>query len=162
MKTVLLSLATLILSTPFALADGFLCEGKNSGLQIKLYNHTDPAYGTRTPAILVLANPMIQSDRKTVAVFSDENQTLNYLGRGQYQAKVDLRYLDSGRQGENVAGTKLGQLKTIILKIKFSYSHTGTLIANSVDEIPAALFYQKRNGELLDEQATCKRYRKQN
>jgi len=155
-------LAALLISSTSALADGFLCEGKNSGLQIKLYNHTDPALGTRTPAVLVLSNPRVQSDRKTIAVFSDQNQTLEYLGRGQYQAKVDLRYLDSGRQGENVAGTKLGQLKTIILKIKFSYSHSGTQIANSVDEIPASLFYQKRNSELLDEQATCKRYRKQN
>ena len=162
MKTALAGLLTLLSSSTLALADGFICEGKNSGLQVKLYNHTDPAYGTRTPAVMVLSNPHVQSDRKTVAVFSDQNQTRDYLGRGQYQAKVDLRYLDSGRQGENVAGTKLGQLKTIILKIKFSYSHSDTLIANSVDEIPASLFYQKRNGELLDEQAACKRYRKLN
>jgi hypothetical protein len=157
----LLSISLSFLSLP-ALADGFLCEGKVTGIQTKLYNHTDPAVGTRTPAVLVLSNPQVQSDRKTIAVFSDQNRTLQYLGRGQYVAKVDLRYLDSGRQGENIAGTKLGELKSISLKVKFAYSHAGTQIANSVDEIPGQIYYLKRNGELIDELAVCKRYRKNN
>jgi hypothetical protein len=153
---------TILISAFFTLsahADGFICEGRNSGLNLKVFNHTEATAGTRTPAVMILSNPY-QNSNQTIAVFSDENRTLDYLGRGHYQARVDLRFNDSGRAGENIAGTKLGQLKTIHLQVKFNYSHASAELANSVNEIPGELNYIKRNGEILTENAICKRYHK--
>ena len=86
-----------------AKADGFTCQGRSTGVNIKLFNHTDADAGTRSAAVLVLSNPAIQSPNKTIAKFTDANQTLAYKGYGKYEAKVDLRFNDSGRAGENIA-----------------------------------------------------------
>jgi hypothetical protein len=116
--------------------------------------------GTRTPAVMILADPALQYPRQTIASFSDQNHTLSYLGHGQYFAKVDLRFLDSGRKGENVGGTKLGELKSIQLNVNFSYSHAATDLADAVEHIPAKIFYNKRTGEISEENAHCTRYLK--
>ncbi len=155
----LMSILTLGFSLS-AQADGFICEGLSTGITVRVYNHTEASQGTRTPAIMVLADPAVHYPLQTIATFSDQNRTLSYLGHGQYFAKVDLRFLDSGRKGENVGGTKLGELKSIQLNVNFSYSHAATDLADAVDHIPAKIFYNKRTGEILEENAHCTRYLK--
>jgi hypothetical protein len=159
MKTIAL-LSALVLPS-LALADGFFCKGNTTGLDFKVINHTKASAGTRTPAIMVISSPYVISDRKTIAVFSAQNQTLAYRGRGVYEGQVDLRFPETGRKGENIAGTKLGELKSIQLDIEFSYSHNDSSLANSVAEIPGKVFYLKRTGEILEESAVCKRYHKE-
>ena len=147
-------------STSIAQADGFKCVGQNTGLNINVFNHTDPSDGTRSPAVMVVSDPMIGSPNKTIAKFSSDNRNLDYLGYGKYSAKVDLRFNDSGRQGENIAGTKLGQLATIVLAIEFAYNQNTTDLARAVAEIPGKISYNKRNGEVLEEAVACTRYLK--
>ena len=160
MKTII-TVLTLLTMTASAKADGFFCRGNSTGLDFRVLNHTHAAAGTRTPSVMVVSNPYIASDRKTIAVFKDENRTLSYLGRGNYEGKVDLRFSETGRKGENIAGTKLGELKTIILDIEFSYSHHDSSLANSVKEVPGKISYIKRTGEILEETARCTRYLKE-
>lgn len=159
MKYSLLALLSLLTASA-AKADGFKCVGQNTGLNIKVFNQTNPQAGTRTPAILIIANPLLQNPNQTIATFSQKNQTLDYLGHGKYSAKVDLRYSDSGRKGENIAGTKLGELANIVLDITFAYDHNSIELAKIMDEIPGTLAYQKRSGEVIDEKVTCQRYLK--
>ena len=157
MKTIL-SIAMILASVTAAHADGFRCEGQNTGVKIALYNHTQAAVGTRTAAIMVISDPTVGTPNKTIAKFTGNDGTLTANGNGQYTAKVDLRYSNSNRAGENVGGTKLGQLKTIDLNVFFSYSNAAAL--RDASEIPARIVYNKRNGETSYEKATCKRYTK--
>jgi hypothetical protein len=158
MKTTTITTLLAALMTVSAQADGFICKTQNSELNIKVYNNTDPNIGTRVPAIMVVSDPSIASNNKTIAVFKDTNHTLSYEGYGVYEAKVDLRFNDSGRQGENIAGTKLGQLKTIRLSIDFDYASAADISKNQ--SLLAVVDYQKRNGEELTENAVCERYKK--
>jgi hypothetical protein len=160
MKTIISTLSLFLALVSSARADGFKCVGQSTGLKIKVFNHTDPRQGTRTASVMLISNPMIRTPNQTVAKFSDQNRTLKYLGHGQYTAKVDLRFNDSGRQGENIAGTKLGELSSIDLFINFSYSHNSIELANAVPEIPGTISYIKRNGEVLEEPVICSRYLK--
>ncbi len=161
MKTIMFLLATLITTAP-AFADGFRCEGVNTGIQIKIFNYTDYSMGTRTPAVMVVADPTVRSPSKTVAIFKHENQNLSYLGNGLFEGQVDLRYSETGRKGENIAGTKLGYLKSIQVQLfsefgrKFSYEKADDFKNNEI--LDARYYYLKRNGEILEEKAVCKRY----
>lgn len=161
MKLILTLTFAALVQTQFAHADGFFCRGNNTGLEFKILNHTKASAGTRTPAVMVVSSPYVISDRKTIAVFSSQNRTLSYEGRGRYVGQVDLRYAETGRKGENIAGTKLGELERISLDIRFSYSHHDSSLANSVAEIPAKIYYIKRTGEILEESSSCKRYHKE-
>lgn len=158
--TVIMAIATI--ST--AKADGFKCQGLNTGVMVKVYNHTQPSEGTRSVAIMIVSDSNIGSPNKTIAKFTDENKTLAYKGAGLFQAKVDLRYQESSKKGENIAGTKLGELKKIELQL---FSHTGYKFTYDIastfahaDAMNARLSYIKRNGEILEEKALCTRYLK--
>lgn len=140
-------------------ADGFHCQARNTGMNIKLFNHVQADEGTRSAAVMVLSQPSIQSPNKTIAKFSDANRTLNYKGYGKYEAKVDLRFNDSGRAGENIGGTKLGQLKSIILDLNFSYNTLDVELAK-VSSVQGVIKYVKRDGDVLAETVTCARYLK--
>lgn len=152
----LATLMTLIgtLSTP-ALADGFVCRALDEDLNVRVYNHTSPEKGTRNAAIMVLSDPTVQSDRKTIAVFKDSTGLLSSETLS-YDAKVDLRYKNSSRKGEYVAGTRLGYVDRFILDVFFSY-------VNPLrdGELTDAIFtIVKRNGEEITLDMECERYLK--
>lgn len=159
MKNGILVVMALGMAT-IAQADGFVCEGQDSGLSIKVYNKTQPSDGTRTAAIMVISDPSINTPNKTIAKFSSENDNLEYQGYGNFEAQVDLRYNDSARKGENIAGTKLGQLKTIVLDLHFAYNTYFTTLAVLGLEFPGTIAYNKRNGEVRSEKVICSRYLK--
>jgi len=156
--------AVSILAANSAKADGFKCEGANTGLSVKVFNHVQPADGTRSAAVMILSDTYVNSPNKTIAKFTDENHTLAYKGYGLFEAKVDLRYIESSKKGENVAGTKLGQLKNINLQLYASHGHKFTYDIASVfknkEIMDAQLTYVKRNGEVREEKAICARYTK--
>ena len=157
-KSALAAIVSLAVITS-AHADGFTCEGQNTGVQIKLYNNTQSDIGTRTPAIMIVSDPMIQYGNKTIAKFTGSNGTLDYQGYGKYVAKVDLRYNDSNLGGRNIGGTKLSQLATIVVKLNFAYNSAST--ANALDgDVEGKISYNKRNGEILEEKVLCSRYLK--
>lgn len=152
MKHILLTIATLGL-TQVAMADGFVCASE--GLNVKVYNHTDPNQGTRTGAVMVVSSPDVGFGNKTIAKFTDANRTLESKNL-IYTADVDLRYKDSGRKGELIGGTKLGQLDQIKLVVYFSY---GAPVKDG-DEVRARLRLVKRNGESSSIAMNCIRYLK--
>src|ERR1035437_8361085 len=100
MKTIIVAhMAVAAIST--AKADGFKCEGVNTGINVQVFNHTNPSEGRRTAAVMIVSDSYINSPNKTIAKFTDENNTLVYQGYGLFQAKVDLRYIESSKRGEN-------------------------------------------------------------
>jgi hypothetical protein len=156
MKTLnIVGVLALLASAPAALADGFVCEATDADLLVKVYNQTDASEGTRNAAVMVLSNPSIQSGRKTIARFTDANGRITNKA-ATYSADVDLRFSDSARKGELIAGTKLGQLDTVELAVDFSY-------ANPVEvgtHVEGLLTLNKRNGDAIQLEMDCVRYLK--
>jgi hypothetical protein len=151
-----LVLAALSLMSLNAFADGFVCENLNENIRVKAFNHVRPEQGTRDGAIMILSNPSVSEGRKTIATFS-EAESLLTNDAATYTAAVDLRYKDSARKGELVAGTKLGELKHIILDVDFTYSKP----VQDGTELAGELILKKRNGdEDIRVDVTCIRYLK--
>src|SRR5690606_26877325 len=98
----------------------------------------------------------VQYGRKTIARFDADNSVLNNSG-ATYGAKVDLRYSDSTRSGENIGGTKLGQLDMIYLDIDFSYGRP----VEAGEIVEGVLTLVKRNGQEIELDVDCERYLKQ-
>lgn len=141
-------------STP-ALADGFVCESQHDGLVIKVYNHTQPEEGVRNAAVMVASDSTIAQGNKTIAKFTDANLTLGNVG-SVYTAKVDHRFNDSNRKGELIGGTKIGNLKYLVLDIDFSYARP---VADG-QAVRADLTLVKRDGGQIALAMTCARYLK--
>lgn len=153
MKALIAALA--VLGTSFiAKADGFVCTSE-SGLVLKVYNHTEAQKGTRSAAVMIVSNSGVGHGNKTIATFTDAKSTVSSY-KQTYIGKVDLRVLESNRKGELIGGTKLGQLDMIILSVDFSYAAP---LAHGQD-VGATLTLQKRNGEELIEDVNCLRYLK--
>ena len=153
MKSMIMIVSMLASTASFA--DGFVCQTAEQDLNIKAYNHVTPQLGTRSVAILVLSDPAVGAGRKTIAKFTDANQTV-VSKSSSYEANVDLRFNDSGRKGELIAGTKLGQLKTITLDVYFSYAFP----VAAGETVYGKLTLDKRNGDQITRQVECTRYLK--
>lgn len=153
MKNTIIALLT-VLSSTAAMADGFVCTTE-SGLNLKVYNHTDAGQGTRTASVLVISDSSIGGGNKTIARFTDVKGTLTSDSQ-VYSANVDLRFSDSKRKGELIGGTKLGQLDQIELAVDFSYANP---LLNG-EETSALLTLVKRNGQEIVENVSCIRYLK--
>jgi len=153
-KTILFLSAVASLASQAAMADGFICSTED-GLTIKMYNHVQPALGTRNGAVMILSDDSIQYGRKTIARFTDVKGTLSNSG-ASYEANVDLRFNDSGRKGELVLGTKLGELDRVYVDVAFNYAapvSTQELVAGTITAT-------KRNGEIIEQALECSRYLK--
>jgi hypothetical protein len=149
-------LSALILSASFAAqADGFKCETLEGDLAIKIFNHTQAAEGTRTGAVMVISDTSVSHGRKTIARFTDLNERLSSQA-SSYVGDVDLRYNDSGRKGELISGTKLGELDQVIVDVNFSY---GEPVA-ALTELSGLMTLVKRNGEEIVRDLSCTRYLK--
>lgn len=149
----LLILATLMAANS-AMADGFICTSA-SGLNVQIYNNTNPQLGTRTASTMVISDPALARGNQTIAKFTNLDETLSSKNL-TYKAKVDLRYKNSSRKGELIAGTKLGQLDKILVTVGFSYANP-VLHGQYIDG-HMRLF--KRNGQQLNEDLNCVRYLK--
>ena len=152
MKTLAL-IASLALAMT-AKADGFKCT-TNSGLNVQVYNNTDPYAGTRNGAVMVVSDSHISYGNKTIAKFTDLKVTLTSRSL-LYVGNVDLRYSDSNRRGELIAGTKLGYVDRIQLSITFSYSSPQAIGTPA----HAWLVVVKRDGTRIQDEAVCQRYLK--
>ena len=153
MKTLFLSLILSLSTTAFA--DGFKCEQHENDLSIKIFNHTNATSGTRNAAIMVLSDSSVSYGRKTIASFKSSKRKLGQNGTS-YLAIVDLRVSESNRSGENILGTKLGQIKEIYVDINHKYSapvNDGSLTDGTISIV-------KRNGKTLSFDITCARYLK--
>lgn len=155
MKNTIIFLALLTSAPVFA--DGFKCQTLEHDLAVKVFNHTDANIGTRKAATMIISDLTVQEGRKTIAKFTDSNVTLSSSG-ATYVARVDLRYNDSGRKGENIGGTKLGELKNIIVDVDYSYAEP----VEDGESVLGTITLLKRNGEALEFDLECERYLKGN
>jgi hypothetical protein len=150
-----IALLALVIATP-AMADGWLCSNKKQDLNVKVFNNVMPSEGTRVANVMVVSDKSVQTGRKTIVRFTEENGTLKTEGT-KYIGTVDLRFNDSGRKGENVMGTKLGNTDTMTLDVYFNY----TKPAPAGDYVPARFVLAKRNGSAdAVMMMGCKRYLK--
>lgn len=159
METFMKSALIVIIALGFsgaALADGFVCHEHNDGAYVvEVYNNTNPSRGTRSAAIMILSDNTIQYGRQTIAVLDGANGHLRN-DSDRYVSRVDLRFKNSRRQGENLFGTKLGQVDTIVLDVAFSY---GTPLKDG-DELPGRVTIFKRDGQRIFADMNCYRYLK--
>ena len=153
MKKLILAMTVLMSSAAFA--EGFVCENYENALRVKVFNHVSPSEGTRTVGIMVLSDTSIEQGRKTIATFSSDDQLVTNES-ATYSALVDLRYNESSRKGENIGGTKLGQLKYVILDVDFT--HAQPVPAGT--RLEGELILKKRSGEDIRLDVSCLRYLK--
>ncbi len=152
MKKIITILA-LALTATAAHADGFRCSSTDGTLDVQVFNHVQPELGTRNVAVMVLSDPGISYGRKTIARFKD---VLLANDGTVYTANVDLRYSDSARKGELVAGTKLGHIDTIRLAVDHNYNYPvedGAFVAGWLE-------IAKRDGGVVSLNMDCTRYLK--
>lgn len=135
-------------------ADGFTCRSE-SGLNVKVYHHTDANKGTRTAAVMIVSDSTVGAGNKTIATFPAEKGVLK-SSQLVYTADVDLRMTGSRRAGEYIGGTRLGELDQIILAVDFTYVSP---LAHG-DAVTGRLTLLKRDGEKLRESVNCTRYLK--
>jgi hypothetical protein len=158
MKSMILLVSMMTLGALQARADGFICQTDDGSLDVKVYNQTHPTKGTRNAAIMIVSDPEVSEGRKTIATFESGislyNSTRNMTAT--YVASVNSEIAGSSRSGENIAGTKLGQLKAIILKVDFSYSYP----IEDGEEASAILRLFTNDGENISLNTTCVRYLK--
>lgn len=154
MKKMMIAAAMLMVGS-FAHADGFDCLVPEQSLHVKIYNHTDPNAGTRSAGVMILSDDAIQYGNKTIATFDADAGVLSSKEL-VYLAKVDLRFANSSRKGENILGTKLGQLATVKAALHFSYSTP----VKAGQQVGGWFIATKRNGEKINAQLVCTRYLK--
>jgi len=154
MKKLIIALAAVLATGTLAHADGFVCATEAQDLKIQVYNQVQPEEGTRNAAIMVISNPRVQLGRKTIAKFHSESLLVNRAAL--YSADVDLRYVDSNRKGELIAGTKLGFIDTITLAVDFTYAQP--VVEGSMAD--GVLTIVKRDGQVKELAVECERYLK--
>ena len=152
MKSAIIALTLLASSSVFA--DGFVCYSGN--LKVQVYNEVNASEGTRNAAAMIISDTTVQVGRKTIATFTSDDLQLGNEG-ADYTANVDSRFSGAERIGELIGGTKLGELKAIVLDIAFSFAAP---VAEGT-ELAATLNLVKENGEIIPLGATCERYLKQ-
>jgi hypothetical protein len=155
MKSMMMAVLVAMGFSGVAMADGFVCDTLDGHYTVKVYNQIDANRGTRNGAIMILSDNTIRYGRKTVATFASE-QTLADSDGASYDANVDLRYSNSGRAGENILGTKLGQIDTIRLNVAFYYNAP----VKSEAALDGQLIVIKRNGQNGKVEVACSRYLK--
>ena len=153
MKNVMIVIAALFTSTAFA--DGFVCQSNDGVLTVKAFNHVHAEKGTRTSSVMIVSDNTIQYGNKTIAKFDSAEGLLDNSG-AEYVANVDLRFNNTGRQGELIGGTKLGQLDSMILSVPFSYADP----VEAGEEMDSTLLLVKRDGSKIAIDMTCARYLK--
>jgi hypothetical protein len=152
MKALILMLS--VIAAP-AMADGFECENLSENVRIQVYNEVQPSRGTRSSAVMVISDPSVKPGRKTIAKFEAADGLLDKVDTA-FVGKVDLRFSSSGRAGENLASTKLGEVDQVILDIDFHYSEP----VEDEAALPGMLILKLRSGEYRQVPMACERYLK--
>lgn len=153
MKAVVAMIAVLFGSQAFA--DGFVCENLQQGIRVKVYNHTQSEEGTRNASIMIISDLTVKNGRKTIATFEDSDSLLTNDG-ATYTSKVDLRFSGSERKGELLLGTKLGEVKFMILDIDYSFNYP---VENGAI-VDGEFILKQRNGNVIRTDVVCTRYLK--
>jgi len=154
MKNAILS-AVLMVFGAAAHADGFVCDNAETGLRLRAYHHTQPELGTRNVAALIVSDQNVAAGRKTIATF-DADKAVVTSKSATYTANVDLRFSGASRKGENIGGTKLGELDSIVLNVYYSFANP----VPAGSEVDGEVTLVRRQGEDIVLPVTCTRYLK--
>jgi len=152
MKALVAAIAMIFASQ--ALASGFVCKTQNHPTEIKIYNQTNPKLGTKNGAVMVFSDPTVKTPNKTIAVFKHAKRTLRGSSN-YYLGKVDLRVSEL-RKGEYLLGTRLGYLAYVGVGLNFSELNP----VKNGGLVRGVLFARKRNGDVIRDYVTCRRYLK--
>ncbi len=150
-----LFLLAIALAPAAALADGFRCETVNDSLIVKVYNNVNPEIGTRVPAKIIVSDSRREFGNKTIATFDGANGLIESKG-AKYDVNVDGRFSGSSRGGEDIAGTKLKFVKTLLVRVDYSYDRP----VRDGDQVRGYAVIIKTNGERIARELTCARYLK--
>jgi hypothetical protein len=138
-------------------ADGFVCRSSGKAehdVSVSVYHSTGRA--TRLAEVMVISDPSVAYGHQTVARFTRTAGTLSNRG-AIYTGVVDTNVPDTARTGENIAGTKLGSLKDVVLTVDFSYARP---VAEG-EELEGLLALNKKNGDVVEVAVECLRYLKE-
>lgn len=105
MKKVFL-LALFSATSVVAGADTYVCTNDDGDFRVRI----------REEETMVLSNPTIRGNRKTIAVFSEDQENLTIDGNS-YVGDVDLRKIGTDRAGERLLGTRLGEVDTVEVRL---------------------------------------------
>jgi hypothetical protein len=136
-------------------ADGFICSAADKAgetLKLAVFHNTK---APRLAEVMVISDPTVAYGRQTIARFTRGNGTLTNRG-ASYVAVIDPNVADTARIGENIAGTKLGMLKNVVLEVDFSYEQPVVEGA----ELEGLLTLNKKNGDIVEVALQCMRYLK--
>ena len=134
-------------------ADGFICESATENLQIEVYNHLDKNIGTRTVAVMVVADPSLPRGQQTVARFTHAKNRLTNTG-ADYSADMDAT--NEVEMSHFIGSVRLRQIESVRLDVDFSYAQPV-----EAGEILAADFWvNQRNGQQSRFALNCFRYLK--
>lgn len=150
-----LAFAIIAAISPAAFADGFICEGNEIPVRVKVFNYTQAAEGTRQAAVMIISDTSAEVGQQSIARFYEKDGQLSSSGTS-YVANVDLRFSTSLNRSKNIGDTALGELDSIGLDVAHNYlrpSSEGTTSAGT-------LTLTKRDGEVLMHDMTCERYLK--
>lgn len=145
-------IAALMLFGANAFADGFTCYTDDGVLKISVLNHVDPSEGTRTAHIMIVSDRTISHGKKTIAVFTDEEETLT-SSSARWTAYVPDWM---SKKGRNIAGTKLGYVDTLVVDVDHLYNAP----VKSGARADGLLIVNKINGERDTQGLSCYRYLK--
>lgn len=152
MKYALITLT--MFSSIAAQADGFTCTSERDQVAVKVYNHTNPEFGTRNGAVMVVSDLRQERGNRTVARFRETNLLLSNKG-SVYESKVDLRFNDTNKEG-TLLGESVADLKKVRLNIDFNYSRP---LADG-ETTGGVLALVRRDGSRKLHEVDCVRYLK--
>jgi hypothetical protein len=157
--TYLLALTLVTIAPTLALADGFDCTGRNSGIEVKIYNNTDPSMGTRTPAVLIVSDPSRDYGDRTIATFKNDQITAE--GHGTYFATTDTVDHRPTADAQVLQNSRLGHLENVLLKMNFSYAEEFlTDLTKKPESFSGSVYYQETSGATRNESVRCTHYLK--
>jgi hypothetical protein len=132
-------------------ADGFQCQSVDGDIIIQVV--LQPGIENdrlRRAATMIVSNPLVSKGHQAIARFRASESMLSSAG-SVFVGHIDPRHPDTSRKGERIAGTTLGQLKTIILDIDFT--HERPLHANQ--PLSGQAIFTKRAGQDLVQDFDC-------
>jgi len=155
MKNVMIAGLALVAAS-VAHADGFVCQTQNGAMNLQVYDYTQAAQGTRSPAILVLSDSQASAGFKTIARFTNVKGTLTHSG-STYFANVDLRFSDQSNKTALVGGKVLLE-DTDTIQVSIAYNFNEPVKAGEF--LPGVLLINTREGEQINMGLACQRYLK--
>lgn len=141
-------------------ADGFICTTPDGDLNVKVFDHVHSYLGTRDAARMIVSNPQLEPDNRTIAVFSSEQGTLwSSTNRGEYltyTGHVDLRF-DNIHKNQFILSQPVSNLYAVRLRIYFNYKKSqmrdGAPVFGALDLVT-------RSGRHVYSETSCTRYLK--